>query len=246
MAGLDASKVYLPTPDQTGTTGAVAVAPVGTTLPTTAREKLDGNTWESGGYVGDAGISISTNKGTTVVKDWSQSTVRKALSDFDGTITVPFLQIDEFAAKRLVGKNNVYMAKATVNHGNMMTIDLGPDMPEIESYVFSMKDGDSRIRVVVPSGQITNIDAINFVPNAANSWPGTLACYAGDEGWAIRVIYEDGTVIEAAAPKALDDMTVEELKAYAEENSIDITGLTKKDDILGAIKAAQSTTEQGE
>lgn len=242
MAGIDANKVYLPTPDQSSTTGAVAVAPVDTELPKTAREKLDDAVWESGGYVGDAGIAISTNKGTTVIKDWSQGTVRKALSDFDGTISVPFLQIDEFAAKRLVGKNNAVFAEANAQHGNMLTIDLGPDMPEIEAYCFSMKDGDSRIRVVVPRGQITNIDAINFVPNAANSWPGTLACYAGPDGWAIRVIYEDGTVIEGNVQKALDDMTVDELKAYAAASSIDITGLTKKEDILNAIKTAQDAT----
>lgn len=242
MAGIDANKVYLPTPDQSSTTGAVAVAPVDTELPKTAREKLDDAVWESGGYVGDAGIAISTNKGTTVIKDWSQGTVRKALSDFDGTISVPFLQIDEFAAKRLVGKNNAVFAEANAQHGNMLTIDLGPDMPEIEAYCFSMKDGDSRIRVVVPRGQITNIDAINFVPNAANSWPGTLACYAGPDGWAIRVIYEDGTVIEDNVQKALDDMTVDELKAYAAANSIDITGLTRKEDILNAIKTAQDAT----
>ena len=242
MAGIDANKVYLPTPDQSSTTGAVAVAPVDTELPKTAREKLDDAVWESGGYVGDAGIAISTNKGTTVIKDWSQGTVRKALSDFDGTISVPFLQIDEFAAKRLVGKNNAVFAEANAQHGNMLTIDLGPDMPEIEAYCFSMKDGDSRIRVVVPRGQITNIDAINFVPNAANSWPGTRACYAGPDGWAIRVIYEDGTVIEGNVQKALDDMTVDELKAYAAANSIDITGLTRKEDILNAIKTAQDAT----
>ena len=116
MAGLDANKVYLPTPDQSSTTGAISVAPVDTPLPKTAREKLDASTWESGGYVGDAGIAISTNKGTTVIKDWSQGTVRKALSDFDGTISVPFLQVDEFAAKRVVGKNNTVFEKATTEH----------------------------------------------------------------------------------------------------------------------------------
>lgn len=57
MAGLDANKVYLPTPDQSSTTGAISVAPVDTPLPKTAREKLDASTWESGGYVGDAGIA---------------------------------------------------------------------------------------------------------------------------------------------------------------------------------------------
>ena len=46
---------------------------------------------------------------------------------------------------------------------------------------------------------------------------------------------------EAQAPaKSLDDMTVDELKAYATEHSIDLTGKTTKADILAAIKAAEA------
>lgn len=37
--------------------------------------------------------------------------------------------------------------------------------------------------------------------------------------------------------ESLDEMTVKELKAYAEEHGIDLNGLTKKADILNAIKA---------
>lgn len=196
MSGIDASRIYLPTPEQTKTTGAVAVAPIGTAFPLTASE-VPAEPWESGGYVGDAGISVTTSKGTTVIKDWSQAAVRSALTDFTGTISVPFLQVDEFAATRLVGADNVTATAAADGHGNMLAIDLNATLPPVEQYVFSMKDGDSRIRIEVASAQVTNIDAISFVPNAANSWPGTLTCYVGEEGWMIRVIYEDGAVVEA-------------------------------------------------
>ena len=37
----------------------------------------------------------------------------------------------------------------------------------------------------------------------------------------------------------LDDMTVKELKAYAEAHEIELNGLTKKADILNAIKAVK-------
>ena len=208
MSGIDASKVYLPSPVQTATTGAVAIAPVGTSLPATASEAL-GSAWQSGGYIGDAGISISTNKGVTTIKDWSQGAVRKALSDFDGTISVPFLQVDEFSAKRLVGANHVHTSAHTTEHGNILAIDLGPSMPDEEAYVFSMKDGDSRVRVEVPRGQITAIDAVSFVPNAANTWPGTLSCYTGADGWAIRVIYEDGTIITDGGSTDTPSVTIQ-------------------------------------
>jgi hypothetical protein len=43
--------------------------------------------------------------------------------------------------------------------------------------------------------------------------------------------------------KSVDDMTVDELKAYAEGKGIDLTGLTKKDDILKKIKGATPDPE---
>lgn len=45
----------------------------------------------------------------------------------------------------------------------------------------------------------------------------------------------------SAKPKALDDMTIDELRAYAAQHSIDLTGKTTKADILAAIKAAEAT-----
>lgn len=45
-------------------------------------------------------------------------------------------------------------------------------------------------------------------------------------------------IVKATLTKALDEMTVDELKAYAAAHSIDITGKTTKADILAAIKAA--------
>lgn len=46
-----------------------------------------------------------------------------------------------------------------------------------------------------------------------------------------------GATQEQAEHEDLDAMSVKELKAYAEEHGIDLNGLTKKADILKAIKA---------
>lgn len=43
--------------------------------------------------------------------------------------------------------------------------------------------------------------------------------------------------------KSIDDMKVDELKAYAESNNIDIGKAQKKADILAAIKAAERSEE---
>ena len=193
MAGVNSASVYMPTPDQTASVGAVAVAAVGTTAPTDARTALSG-TWTTGGYIGEDGISLSINKTFTTVKDWSQSPVRKALTDFDGTISIPWLQVDQFFATEAFGSSNVAVTAATSTHGTQMKVSVGPDVPDIKAWCFSMKDGNRRVRVYVPKGQITEIGDVPFTPTAPNAYPSTLSCYDDGTGHSVYVFYDDGVV----------------------------------------------------
>lgn len=199
MSGVSSSGIYLPGPDQSSTVGAVYVAPVGTTMPTDARTALP-STWESGGYVGEDGLQLGLSYGVTTIRDWSKGAVRNALESFDGTATVPFLQIDEWSAKRLVGNANVTVTAASSSAGNVTKIALGAHLPDPEAYVFNMKDGNRRVRVVLPNAQITAIDNLTFVPNEANTWTGTLTCSQDASGNSIYVIYDDGEVVTAGNP----------------------------------------------
>lgn len=196
MAGINAAQVYLPSPDQSAATGAVNVAAVGVTAPTDARTALTGG-WESGGYIDENGLGLSLNKSFTNIKDWSQSTVRKALTDFDGQLTCSFLQVDEFAAKRLFGAGNVTAKAATSDAGNQLAITIGADVPPVEAWCFNMKDGNRRVRVFAPQAQVTELGEVSFVPGAGNVWPATISCYPDGNGKSLYVFYDDGEVVSA-------------------------------------------------
>lgn len=190
MAGINSQQVYLPTPDQSETTGAVAVAPVSTAPITSARTAL-GEGWESGGYIDENGVSLSVSRSFEGIKDWAQTIVRKALTDYDGTLALSFLQVDEFAAKRILGEDNVS------KEDNQLMLKIGPGaIDEIRSWCFSMKDADRRIRIYIPRGQITDITSeVTFVPGQANVWPCQISTYDDGTGHSIYVIYDDGTTI---------------------------------------------------
>ena len=51
----------------------------------------------------------------------------------------------------------------------------------------------------------------------------------------VKIISEDEA---AAAEYSLASKTLDQLRAYAAEKGIDLTGLTKKDDIVAAIEKA--------
>ena len=192
--GLNAKKVYAPTPAQDATTGAVAVAPVGTAMPTGARETLPA-AWNSGGYVDENGLSVTITRSTTAIHDWSKAVVRNLLSEFAGALAIGFLQVDEFAAKRVFGDSNVTVTAATQTTSEVMTVAIGAELPPIEAWCFSMKDGNARVRVVVPRGQITEVNQVDFKPDAGNVIGGTLTAYDDGTGHSIYFIYDDGEVV---------------------------------------------------
>lgn len=191
---LNAKHVYAPTPDQSTTTGAVAVAPLGTTMPTDARTALP-NTWNDGGYVSEDGLSVSVTRSVTPIRDWSKNAVRNLLTEYNGTISLAFLQVDEFAAQRMFGASNVTKTAASSAHGEQLSIAIGAELPPREAWCFSMKDGNARVRVAVPNGQMTEVNQIDFKPDAGNIIGGTLATYDDGTGHSIYFIYDDGEVV---------------------------------------------------
>lgn len=194
---LNAKKVYAPAPNQSSTTGAVAVAPEGTSLPTDASTALP-SAWDDSGYVSEDGLSVTITRTTTPIRDWSKSAVRNLLTEFTGQISLSFLQIDQFAAERMFGSSNVAVTAATTTKGELIKISIGAELPPIEAWCFSMKDGDARIRVCVPRGQMTDVNQVDFKPDAGNIIGGTLQCYADSTGKSIYFIYDDGEVITSA------------------------------------------------
>lgn len=192
--GLNAKKVFAPTPLQSATTGAVAVAPEGTAMPADARTALT-SAWDDSGYVSEDGLSVTITRSTTPIRDWSKAAVRNLLTDFGGAIAVSFLQVDEFAAKRMFGEDNVTVTAATTTTSEVIKISIGAELPPIEAWCFSMKDGDARIRVLVPRGQMTDVNQIDFKPDAGNVIGGTLTAYDDGTGNSVYFIYDDGEVI---------------------------------------------------
>ncbi len=194
--GLNPKHVYAPTPLQNSTTGAVAVAPVGTAKPTDATSTLP-SAWNDGGYVSEDGLSISVTRSTTPIRDWSKSAVRNLLTEYNGAISLAFLQVDEFSTKRVWGTSNVVKVAATQSKGEQITVSIGAELPPIEEWCFSMKDGNARIRVCVPRGQMTEVNQIDFKPDAGHVIGGTLATYDDGTGKSIYIIYDDGEVLSA-------------------------------------------------
>ena len=193
------SDVRVGAPEQS-TTGAIKHAPLGTTLPTLESISTSGvvldNAFTGNEYVSEDGLTLSPSMSTSDIKDWSGAVVRKLLESFDGTLSWTMISTDENALKISFGDDYVTKNAATISHGTQLRAALGAHLPDEQSWVFLMKDGDARIVIVVPDGQITEVGDLTFKSNEAVGWNVTLSCYPDSAGHSIYIMTDDGVVTQ--------------------------------------------------
>lgn len=191
------SDVRVGMPDQS-TTGAILHAPIGTTLPTLADIKKSGITinpaFVGNEYVSEDGLTLTPARSTTDIKEWGGATVRKILNSFDGTLSWTMISTNEEALKIAFGKDHVTAATASTAHGAQAQVALGAYLPDEYAWLFLIKDGDARIVIAVPDGQITEVGEVTFSSSAAVGWNVTLACYPDEYGNSIYIMTDDGVV----------------------------------------------------
>ena len=188
---IDATKVLVGAPDQSATVGAVNYAPTTTTLPTDASSAL-GQGFTKCGYVSEDGLVISTDYGTKEIKDWSKSTVRTLLDEFTGEVTFSFIQTDYESLCAIFGSENVVKVDATSTHGTQITVKIGAHIAGAKAYVFNMKDGNAKVRVVLPNATPTLNGDLTFNAGDAINWSVKLTCGADTNGESIYIYTDDG------------------------------------------------------
>lgn len=194
--GIDVHKVYVPTPIQDGTTGAIQIASVGVTAPNDARTVLSTGWENSLGYISSDGITLSGLMAAgDALRDWSQAGIRTLDGQAQPTITIPSMQVDETMASIITADYST--ETATTEHGGVLHMSFTGGVGPANAYAFSMKDENRRIRIFAPNAQVTNIDDITFAPTAAVLFGTTLSLNADDSGHFVYLIFDDGQVTKS-------------------------------------------------
>ena len=192
---LNAAKVLVGSPDQQSTTGAIRTGDVLTTSPATFAEAQTAiDAMEDSGYVSEDGLELSTDMSTADIREWGRAIVRKLLDSYDGTIGFSLIQSDEASWKQAIGDEYVEKTAATIDHGEQLHVKMGAHMAPPKSWGFAMKDGDAKVIVIVPNGQVTTLDAITFNASEAIALPVTVSAYDDGTGNSIHIFLDDGVV----------------------------------------------------
>jgi hypothetical protein len=193
-----ASNVWTGSPDQL-TTGPILSAPRGTALPTAVDAELD-PAFDDSGYISEDGLTLTPERSTEQVRDWSGSVVRELLTEFSAKLAWAHLETNEQSLKNYLGDDNVTVTAADAENGKRITALLkSAEMPR-KSWVSKIKDGDSRVLIVVPDGQVSETGEVSFVKSGAITWPVTLATYPDSSGVNVYIYLDDGVVLTAGVP----------------------------------------------
>ena len=157
-------------------TGGVAAGPVETTLPTDATTALPVGLVPLG-LVGDEGVTLTQERSTEDIRAWGGMIVRSVQTEFSESVSLQFLESDKAEVlKEVYGEANV-----TVTGGNIAIRHNGEQLPS-RVFVFDMKDGDKRRRLVLPNAQITATEDITLVHSDIIRYGVTITAYPDDDG----------------------------------------------------------------
>lgn len=159
-------------------TGAVYVAPAGTTLPTTAWETLNA-AFEGMGYVSEDGLVNSVESDTEEVNAWGGDLVLVGQTTFKEMFTVNLIETNENALKVYYGDDNV-----TVEVNGSITVRQTSEMLPHVVVVFELVLTGGRIkRIVVPNAQIADRSGeITYVDGEAITYPAMFVAYPDENG----------------------------------------------------------------
>lgn len=167
-------------------TGGVAAGPLDSTLPTDATAALPSGITALG-LISDEGVSLTRDRSTDDIRAWGGQIARTVQTEFSETATLTFLESDKAEVlKEVYGEGNV-----SVTGGNIAITHNEQVLPS-RVFVFDMKDGDKRRRLVLPNAQITATEDITFVHSDVIKYGVTITAYP-DESGNCAYEYIDGT-----------------------------------------------------
>ncbi|WP_136192445.1 hypothetical protein [Actinomyces procaprae] len=189
---VSAANVMVGAADQK-TTGAILNHDVGQKRPMNALDNLSG--YKDSGYISPDGLTLTPEYNTTDITEWNGALVRRILESFNGTLSWAHLETDAESLRTWAGDVNV--EETTEEVGKTIVAALGAHEHPHRTWAFRIKDGERRILIWVPDGQVTDAGEVTFTKSGAITWPVTLSTYPDEKGNCIYIILTDGKTTTA-------------------------------------------------
>ena len=159
-------------------TGAIHVAPKGTTLPTSTNEALDA-AFKDLGYCSDDGLTNGTNLEVQKIKAWGGDTVLVIQSSKEDTFGFKLIEVKNLdVLKFIYGSSNV-----TGSLASGLTIKVNnTDVEEVSIVIDMIMSGNTSKRIVIPTAKVSEVSDIVYGDEEAVGYDTTVDCIPDSSG----------------------------------------------------------------
>lgn len=158
-------------------TGAIHVAPKGTTLPTSTADVLTG--FSDLGYCSDDGLTNGTNLEVQKIKAWGGDTVLVIQSSKEDTFSFKLIEVKNVDVLKFVyGSSNVsgdLTTGLTINVNNT-------DVEEVSIVIDMIMSENTAKRIVIPTAKISEVSDIVYGDEEAVGYETTVDCIPDASG----------------------------------------------------------------
>lgn len=159
--------------------GAVFVAPKGTTLPTDASTAIDTTKYTCLGYVSEDGLKNANEINVSNIKAWGGLIVYSSLDEFTDTFSLALIEtLNVDVLKTVYGDANV-----SVDGGGKISVTVKSEMPSEKVFVFdlALRDGTAK-RIIISDGIITSREEISYTDSDAVAYGITITAFPDASG----------------------------------------------------------------
>ena len=174
--------------------GAVFVAPLGTTLPTDATTPLDNSKFVCLGHVSEDGLTNNNEMEISEIKAWGGAIVYRSQSGLDDTFQLTLIESENAdVLKAVYGDSNV-----TVDGSGNAHVVVAASDPQERVWVFelSLRNGRAK-RIVITDGAITAREAIVYNDTDAIGYGITVSAYPVGANGKTHEEYLEGPTLSA-------------------------------------------------
>lgn len=159
--------------------GGVLTAPFETDLPNSATGVLDED-FVALGYISEDGLTETAERSTEKVKAWGGDIVKVLQTEFSVTYSFTLIGSTDTDVLRAVYGDAAVTTSGI--GGTQKSVKVNGDQLPKKAFVFEVKDGDTKIRIVVPNGQVTEVGEVTYSDGGVVSYQVTVEAFENDEG----------------------------------------------------------------
>lgn len=168
-------------------TGGLLFGDTTVAAPTDATTALD-PAWIKGGYIGEDGVTRTTDASDEKIKAWGGDTVKIVRTEHSITYTFQFMESANAEVLKLIHSEanvNITAEKVTIKHT--------AKIPPRKSFVLDMADSETKLREYIADGQLTTSGDVTFVHSDVIRYEVTVECFP-DASDVKAISFIDGVV----------------------------------------------------